>query len=435
MRPLRRIPGAAITGFSVVLAAVPAEAQHRHQPSLLGPYVAERESSGTSWQAENAGMEGRHVERKSWQLMFHGFAFGTFTDQGGPRGGRQAFSTSMLMGAASRRSGSGTFGARAMVSLDPAMGAGGYRLLLQTGESADNRTHLIDRQHPHDLLMEMAVSYSRAVGSRGSVFAYAGWPGEPALGPPAFMHRPSSAALPMAPISHHWLDSTHISFGVLTGGATWRGLKLDASAFNGREPDARRWNLEPLRVNSFSGRLTVNPRPSLSLQASAGHLKAPERLHPTIDVNRYTVSAMWSGRSGLPMDITVAWGRNVRSQLLPNCFFSSACASGTSGFPYPPRRVLDAFLVESSLRWGRRALFARLEHVEKDELFPGLDPFHPRVFPVSSFAMGAAHELLRGGLGLRLGGAVGVSIVPFFIEPDYGRRPLSTWVFAQTRLR
>jgi hypothetical protein len=52
----------------------------------------------------------------------------------------------------------------------------GYPLLFQTGETADGRTHLVDRQHPHDFLMELATSYSVPLGRDGSAFAYVGLP-------------------------------------------------------------------------------------------------------------------------------------------------------------------------------------------------------------------------------------------------------------------
>jgi hypothetical protein len=235
-------------------------------------------------------MEGPHFTAGRWRLMAHGFVFGVYTRQGGARGGDEAFSTSMAALGAARDLGGGTLGFRAMASLEPLNGRVGYRHLLQTGESADGINHLIDRQHPHDLTMELAALYSRRLGQRASAFLYAGWPGEPALGPPAFMHRPSGAAIPTAPLAHHWMDATHISFGVLTVGGTWRALKLDASVLNGREPDGARWGFEAPRLDSYSARVTVNPMPSLSAQVSAAWLRAPERLHPDIDVTRYTAS-------------------------------------------------------------------------------------------------------------------------------------------------
>jgi hypothetical protein len=438
---------AALVALAALTAAVPPRSARAADPpghsGALGPYSVDREASGTSWQPDAAGMEGLHLWKGSWRLMAHASASAVFTRQGGPRGGTQAFSTNMAMGAASRRLGAGTFTARAMVSLEPLMGPSGYRLLLQTGETADGRTHLIDRQHPHDFAMELAVIYSRPLGTRGSVFAYAGWPGEPALGPPAFMHRGSAVLMPVAPLSHHWLDATHISFGTATAGLSWGGTKLDVSGFNGREPDQARWNLEPPRFDSRAARLTVNPRPWLSAQVSAALLRAPERLHPGIDVRRYTASVGLAGAWGRTRPAaTVGWGRNVRSADMPtSCPVASreplsahACAAAP---PFGPSRVLDAVLAEATLGIGsRHTASLRAERIEKDELYPAADPFHVRVFPIGSIQAGYRFELpVRGGVSWGLGALGAVALVPEFLATDYGRRPFSYWIFVDARVR
>src|SRR6478672_4524478 len=160
---------------------------------------------------------------------------------------------------AQRPIGGGTLQLRAMLSPEPLMGARGYPLLLASGETADGVTPLVDRQHPHDLFMELSASYSLRLSGRAGIFLYAGLPGEPAFGPPAFMHRLSIMDSPEAPISHHWLDSTHISFGVVTAGLVHGGWKLEASRFNGREPDQHRWNIETGPLDSTAIRLSWNP--------------------------------------------------------------------------------------------------------------------------------------------------------------------------------
>src|SRR5689334_6706068 len=156
---------------------------------LYGPYPMSREASGTAWQPEAARHEGIHVMRGAWMAMLHGSADLVYDNQGGGRGGDKVFSDNMGMGMAQRTLGPGTLGLRAMLSLEPAtIGKEGYPLLLQTGETANGRTPLVDRQHPHDLFIELAGSYGVSSGTR-SLFIYGGLPGEPALGPPAFMHR------------------------------------------------------------------------------------------------------------------------------------------------------------------------------------------------------------------------------------------------------
>ena len=162
---------------------------------------------------------------------------------------------------------------RAMLSPDPLMGKRGYPLLLASGETADGVEPLVDRQHPHDFFMELSASYSQA-RPKGSVFLYAGLPGEPAFGPPAFMHRQSISASPEAPITHHWLDSTHITFGVVTA-----GLVVDQCQDRGVALQRPRARPAPLEHRDRAAR--IRPRcacrgtrlRTLSLQGSWAHLE------------------------------------------------------------------------------------------------------------------------------------------------------------------
>ena len=434
--------------LAAVLASSSAAALAAEPPGhegVLGPYPMARDASGTSWQPDASAMEGWHAWKGAWRLMAHGDVFGVFTHQGGPRGGDQWFSTNMLMGMASRSAAGGVLTLRAMSSLEPLMGPKGYREILQTGETADGRTHLVDWQHPHDVAMELCALYAHALGPRASAFVYLGLPGEPALGPPAFMHRGSAAEMPTAPLGHHWLDSTHITYGTATAGVVMGAAKLEASAFNGKEPDQERWNIEPPRFDSWSARLTVNPWPWLSAQLSAGGLHGPEILHPTIDVRRYTASASYAGGGRVRTEATLAWGRNVRSALLPtNCPLAAlreaataACAASASAPPYPASRTSDAFLLEATVHLGAaHAAFLRAEYVEKDELFPSYDPFHVRVFPVPSIELGYRYALPLGGpVRIGLGASGAIALLPEFLDNEYGHRPRSFWVFASARLR
>jgi hypothetical protein len=185
----------------------------------LGPYGMNRDSSGTSWQPDLASAMGGMTMSDGWMLMTEARATGILDNQSGPRGGNDVFAAGMAMAMASRDlAGGGTLGLRAMFSIDPVMGRRGYPLLFQTGETANGTTPLIDRQHPHNLFMELAGTYSQMLSGSDSLFIYAGDPGEPALGPSAYMHRASGLDNPETPIAHHWLDSTHISFGVVTAG-------------------------------------------------------------------------------------------------------------------------------------------------------------------------------------------------------------------------
>ena len=214
------------------------------------------------------------VMQGDWTLMAHGVLNLVYDHQSGRRGDDKAFASGMLMGMARRPVGNGTLQFKAMLSPDPLMGKRGYPLLLASGETANGTDRLIDRQHPHDFFMELSASLSQNIGPKSSVFLYGGLPGEPAFGPPAFMHREAIMDSPEAPISHHWLDSTHISFGVLTAGLVLDRVKVEVSRFNGREPDQHRWNIETAPLDSTAVRLSWNPTPTL---VAAGQLGAFHR--------------------------------------------------------------------------------------------------------------------------------------------------------------
>ena len=384
---------------------------------FLGAYPMSREASGTSWQPESSPMEGVHWMRGAWMGMVHAFADVVYDHQGGPRGDDDVYGPTMLMVMAQSPAAGGTFGARAMLSIDPAtVGKRGYPLLLQTGETADGRTPLVDRQHPHDLFMELAVVYSHPVGAHGSVFGYFGLPGEPALGPPTFMHRFSGMELPEAPLGHHWLDSTHITFGVATAGLTWGRWKAEASAFNGSEPDENRWDIEAPRFNSASGRLTFNPSANWSLQASFGHVKEPEELEPGVDIDRTTASVTYDRPrgGGSNWQSTLAWGHNAKD----------------------PGSSTNAVLLESTFRMGRHTVFGRGETAQKDELFES-GPHAHETFDVGKLTAGYIFDVLRSGhAAVGVGGLVSLHFVPAEIAPDYGsRHPRSFMLFARGEIR
>jgi hypothetical protein len=386
----------------------------------LGPYSMMRDASGTAWQPDSAPMWAIMGRRGDWSTMVHGFATLIHDNQGGPRGDRKTFSTSMLMGMAQRSAGGGTLTLRGMVSLDPLMGKRGYPLLLASGESADGVTKLIDRQHPHDAFMELSATYSHPITDKLSGFVYFGLPGSPALGPANFMHRFPGMANPEAPISHHWLDSTHVTFGVATAGLVYGGLKLEGSVFTGREPDPNRWDFERPRFDSWSVRATWNPSRDLSMQVSHGFLKSPEGLHPEENVRRTTASITWNRAlgPGRNWQSSLAWGRNTH-------------LGGDHAHP------ADAFLFDSALQLGRWTLFGRAENVDKDELFGDEadgNPLAGQVFNVSKFSLGGYHSLPIGKVAFDLGGLASKYALPGAIKPAYGSSPTSFMLFMRLRI-
>jgi len=423
-----------------------------HDAHALPPFAGS--SVGTSRQPLSVPAEGRHLQWGSWSLMFHGDAAVGRRWEPSPRGEDDLFFTNMLMGSARRPVGAGWMELTARASLEPAMGPAGYSLLLQTGESADGVVPLVDRQHPHDALVEFSGSFRTEIDQGAWAFLYLAPVGSPALGPTPYMHRPSGAINPTTPISHHFMDATHITHGVLTGGVFDDRFQAEVSWFNGLESDTRRWRPEVPRLDSWSVRLILFPRASWVAQASYGRLHEPERLHPGVDLNRASVSlthhAAW-GRD-LSTSTTLAWGQNSRPRTTMSIGEARVRLSppllehylGTAQLPPDaddtllllfPKRVLSAVLVEATVRWRAAALFTRYERARKDELFAPPDARHSTVYGVAKLDVGAALELATP-TGVR--GAIGVGLsrhlLPGGLAGAYGENPASYLVFTRIGL-
>ncbi|MGQ0734332.1 MAG: hypothetical protein ACT4QD_11820 [Acidobacteriota bacterium] len=399
----------------------PAAGQHQHagaEPVLI--LFPAREASGTAWVPDETPMYAVHRTWRGWEVMLHGTVVAQFLYEPGDRhrtGGsatHQWSSVNWAMGMARRPVATGRVGVRAMISVEPwTVSDCGYLNFLATGETCQGDT-IHDRQHPHDLFMELAADYDRPL--RGSLRwqLYAGLAGEPALGPPGFPHRVSAMPNPIAPISHHWLDSTHLTFGVVTAGLYDRKWKAEMSAFNGREPDDDRADLDLAPLDSFSGRLSWLPSARLALQVSAGHLHEAEAAFAArsrTHVNRATASATYHrglANAGL-WATTLAWGVNAEREIIAGDLVSS---------------TTHAVLLESNLtRHERETWFGRAELVEKPAHDLHAHEFTTQVFTVGRLVAGYVRYLPPWkGAALGVGGAVAASLVPAALAPRYGGR-------------
>ncbi|MBC9034968.1 hypothetical protein IAG41_21460 [Sphingomonas sp. JC676] len=357
------------------------------------------------------GMRGIHIPAGDWMVMVHGALTGVYTDQGGPRGEDMAFVESMAMLSASRNLGdSARLEFRTMMSLEPAMGQSGYPNLFASGETAHGQP-LVDRQHPHDLFMELSARVDVDIAKDTSLFVYGGPVAEPALGPSAFMHRRSARYLVLSPISHHWFDSTHITYGVVTAGVKASAFQIEGSAFNGREPDERRWNIDTPRFDSWSVRATWTPTPNWAVQVSTGRLQEPEATHPGEDERRTTASVHYA-RKGLAAMIAFAAKDRV------------------------PGETLTAWTGEATWDLSRHhSIFGRVENVANDELFPDhAAPLHDVKFRVTRFEGGYAYRIPLGEAELALGGSLAAYAKPAALDAAYGKSPLSYTLFARWAL-
>jgi hypothetical protein len=383
-----------------------------------------RMGSGTSWVPDASAMRHYHYQRRArgWLFMGHGVLDVYYDHQGTPRGDTQIGSTNWLMGMAMGRLAAGMLQFDAMLSAEPfTVGGRGYPLLLQSGESYQGQA-LHDRQHPHDLFMELSASYAHALGRSVAVSFYAAPVGEPALGPVAFMHRPSAQSDPFASIAHHWQDVTHTTFGVATLGVYSRTVKLEGSVFNGREPDEARYDFDFRKLDSWSARLLLNPGEQWSLNASYGFLKSPEALHPAESQRRIGASLMHTARIGTAGELASAlvYGANKRR---------------TPGVPSQP--LEQSIVAESNLQLdGRNVVYGRMTRVEKSAEELVLSGFPPEQhFALTTVSLGYARELLnfsQTALELGLRGEFG--FIPRELRTIYGtRHPAGVAVYLRLR--
>jgi hypothetical protein len=396
--------------LGLALAAAPAVAQHEGHMGEMAGATYPPFGSGTSWLPAVAPMSGFHFQTSGWRLMVHGNVFAQFVQEFGPRGNYQLGSVNWVMGDASRPLAGGEFHARLMASAEYfTVTRAGYPQLLQVSQPYRGGT-VTDRMHPHELLSEVAVTYDRHLTGDWRWSAYLAAVGEPALGPVAYVHRPSAAHDPTAPLGHHSQDVTHESFGVATLGVFTPKVHLEASVFNGAHPNEVRTNFDynGARFNSFSARVTVNPDDHWSIAGSAAYIdpREHEPLH-RLELSALHVAGGWS--------TSFVWGANV---------------------PTETRRVLNTALVETNIELdGRNAVFGRAEYVTRTAEELALVGSIDSEVEVGSLALGYARRLGRlKGVGAWLGGRGNVDLVPEPLRLFYGSRtPAGFLVYLQIK--
>jgi hypothetical protein len=381
-------------------------------PSAPGWMPSPHISSGTGWQPAASPAHSWMMSLGTWDLMAHGVVFVDYNQQGGPRGEGKAESVNWLMLMQQQAAAGGTllfremFSAESLTSPHP-----GFPELFQTGETYHGQA-LVDHQHPHNVFSELALDYTHPVGDKISWLFYGAAAGEPALGPVAYVHRVSAAELPMAPLSHHLQDSTHISFGVLTTGLVISRLKIEGSVFNGREPNEKRYTIQFAPLDSWSTRLSVAPSRNWTMQYSYGRLEHPEALEPgsqrrqtaSVEYVRPFAKGSWA--------TSVVWGRVHKEADNHN---------------------LNGYLFETTANFRvRNYAFSRLELVDKDELFPS-NPLMSS-FRIGAYTFGGARDLFQRRLWqLAFGADLTLYSKPANLNAAYGTNPISFQVFLRLR--
>lgn len=381
-----------------------------------------RNGSGTSWQPDASPMYMylRANARSNWAI--HGNVVLRYNNQDvfkkGSRGAAKVDAPNWFMGMYNRRVGSrGLFNATAMISFDPfTVGKNGYPLLFQSGETYKGE-RLIDRQHPHDLISTLSVAYTQMLNEDIDVTVYAGYPGEPALGPVAFMHRISALNNANAPLGHHWQDATHTSFGVGTLGLRFGKIKLEGSVFTGREPDEERFNFDDAKFDSYSYRFSFNPNARWAFQFSQGFIREPELLEPGIDQVRTTASLMRSASlRTMNWSHTLAFGMNDKSLHDANEYSA---------------------LYETNLQFQRQALYLRYEFVQRSFEDLGLTGSHGEDhFSINALTLGYNLNISPAApVDILLGLQATLNFPPLSLRQIYGSVPVGGQIYLQLRPR
>jgi len=393
---------------------------HKNDAPAFIESITHHGTSGTSAEPNSTPIPMLMTMRGKWMLMFHGEAFLNALQQSGPRGADKLYSTNWFMPMAQRELGPGTLTARVMLSFEPGtVTKRYYPELFQQGETAFGKP-IVDGQHPHDFVMELAALYDVKVGKSALVSFYLAPVGDPAMGPPAYPHRASASENPVAPLGHHLQDSTHIAADVITTGLTYGIARFEASGFHGREPDEYRWDIDSGKIDSWSVRATVNPAQNWSAQYSFAHLASPEALHPLEDVERMTASIMFNRRfTRGNWSSTLIWGRNRTSDGL----------------------VWNGYLAESTLRFGVcNYAWGRIENVDRtNELLVRNQPEPPSfqetvIGRVQAYTGGYGRDIkVLPHLLTAFGAQITMYVTPDSLKTEYGSHPLGALVFLRIR--
>lgn len=381
-----------------------------------------RNGSGTGWVPDNSPMYMYMQGNQKSNWMLHGNIVVRYNNQDifekGSRGDTKIDAPNWFMGMYNRLVGAkGLFNATAMISFDQlTVGEKGYPLLFQSGETYNGK-RLVDRQHPHDFISGLSVGYTYMFTRDIDITAYFGYPGEPALGPVAFMHRISAMNNPDAVLGHHWQDATHIVYGVGTLGLRYKQFKLEGSLFTGREPDEERYNFDPARFDSYSYRLSFNPGPDWAIQFSQGFLKEPEKLEPGIDITRTTASVMRSkSLRTINWSQTLVWGMNDKQ------FHTTKEHS---------------ILYENNLQFQKQALYGRYEFIKKSaEELELVSFFGDEHFNIHALTIGYNRNIAPAApVDILIGLQSTVHFPDRLLKPLYGSAPVGLEVYLQFRPR
>jgi hypothetical protein len=344
-------------------------------------------------------------EHLGWTV--HGTAFVQFVRTTGSRGDYQLGSVNRLMVQSTTLAAGGMLRLHFMTSAEPiTIGRTGYPELLQVAFTDRNRP-ITDRSHPDHWVMNLAGTYEHPLAA-GLGWALSLAPvGDPALGPVPYQHRPSATFNPLAPLGHHAQDDTHGSFGVATVGVFSRRVRIEASAFNDRQPSNPQalFDYRGARLDAYSGRISVSPARGWNVSASYGYLPATSGGHAHDAQHRMTAAVLYTHAAvtGPEWSLTAVYGVNR-----------------PLGAP-----ALPAALIEGAYGWDDEdyVAYGRVEHVRRSAAELDLVGSVSPTIDVTAATAGMTRRIATwGGLDVRLEAQYTVHFLPSALDPFYGSR-------------
>jgi hypothetical protein len=199
-------------------------------------------------------------------------------------------------------------------------------------------------------------------------------------------------------------------------------VQVEGTLFHGREPDDDRYDFDFGALDSYGGRITVNPTPRWSLAGSYGYLKSPEALRPDENQHRLGASILYARRIAREGDWATALVYGANKHVVPG--------ASSHGFEH-------SLLLESNVQFDdRNSLFGRAEWVQKsgaELVIPDADP--EANFDVSGFVLGYVREVAEyAGASLGLGVRGSLNFLPEGLKAAYGTRtPADIALYARLR--
>jgi len=421
-----KLPGAC-AGLLVVVVLASLAASSSGAASEASAPIVHRCQPNEAWDNAMSMCMPSAGSSAKWHISAQLNVFGVLSALPGPRGVTQFAAPNMFMLDVGR-----SLGQRHFANLD-LMGATelwtypqrGYPELLQIGEEHSDGEPFIDAQHPHTSpIMGLTLSDTVTLGSSETLKLFFAPRGESTDGPIPFMHRDSARYDPDAPLGHHvGQDVGHISSTVIGAQLVLGRVTLEASAFNGTEPNPTVVSLPLAPINSEALRISYAFVPAHSVMASVANAQQQDPQYPgTTSATRLSASLY---------DHFVIAGRYS----LDHAFIAGSIARHPS---YP---TLNSLLDEAVLQRGPSALWGRIEVLQRlrSELEIPPVPSTPVGTAdkrwVSAFTLGYTHwSPLYRELQIGFGGSLTLDLIPSDWAAAYGSRtPLTVRLIVQLR--